>query len=376
MAPDTGPDASRRLLDAILSVSSDLSLPAVLRRIVESACDLVAARYGALGVLDEHGERLSEFITVGIDAEQAAQIGPLPEGRGILGHLIVHPRPIRIRDLTAHPDSYGFPAGHPPMHSFLGVPIRSRNAVFGNLYLTEKIGGPEFTPEDEELVIGLAGAAGVAIENARLHARVREYAVLEDRERIARDLHDTVIQRLYATGLSLSATQRMAVSPKIVTRLQQALADLDDTIRDIRSTIFSLQTVDRGAEGLRADVLRLSQRSENSLGFAPSVAFDGLVDTGVPDGIGDHLLAALREALTNVAKHARAARAWVRVEVDDAQVRLTVADDGQGLPADRGSGSGLRNLVDRATALGGSCDIAPRPGGGTEVVWQVPRSAP
>src|SRR5436305_4177790 len=203
-----GPRRLRELLDAVLTIGSDLDLRAVLHRIVEGAVALVDARYGALGVLDESGTRLAEFITVGLSDEQRHHIGDLPEGKGILGLLLVDPKPLRLPDLGEHPDSFGFPPHHPPMHSFLGVPIRVRDEVFGNLYLTDKRSPEAFTDIDEELVSALATAAGVAIENARLHARARDYVVMEDRERIARDLHDTVIQRLFAVGLSLQSAER------------------------------------------------------------------------------------------------------------------------------------------------------------------------
>jgi signal transduction histidine kinase len=363
----------RRLLDAIIPVASDLSLPIVLERIVASACGLVGARYGALGVLGED-QRLAEFITVGADAETIARIGPPPEGHGILGLLIWEPRPIRLDDLSRHSASFGFPANHPPMRSFLGVPVLSRGTVFGNLYLTEKQGAERFSQEDEDLVVGLAAVAGVAIANARLHDKVREVAVIEDRERIARDLHDTVIQRLYATGMTLSATLRHAVKPEVIERLRTAIDDLDTTMRDIRSTIFALQTADRGHQGLRSDVLRLVQKAENALGFAPRVTFGGLVDSAVPEGIGDHLLAAVREALTNVAKHARATRADVTVVVEDGDVVLTVTDNGVGVGDERRPGLGVQNLAERATVLGGECTVSRRPEGGTEVHWRVPLS--
>ena len=193
----------RRLLEAVVNIGADLSPPTVLRRIVEAAVELVGARFGALGVLDGDRTRLVEFVTVGLSDPEVAAIGHLPEGHGILGLLIVDPTPLRLPDLTEHAHSFGFPPGHPPMTSFLGVPIFVRGEVYGNLYLTDKVGGEVFTDVDEELALGVAGAAGVAIDNARLHARVRELDMLQDRERIARELHDTVIQRLFATGLSL-----------------------------------------------------------------------------------------------------------------------------------------------------------------------------
>jgi signal transduction histidine kinase len=264
---------------------------------------------------------------------------------------------------------------HPEMHSFLGVPVLVRDQVFGNLYLSEKAGAPRFTEEDEALVVGLAAVAGVAIDNARLHARVRDAAVVEDRERIARDLHDTVIQQLYATGMSLTAALRLAEKPEVIERLKQGIDDLDRTMRSIRSTIFALEAEDRGTSGLRADVLRLVNRSENALGFAPRLTFDGLVDTTVPEGVADHLLATLREALSNVAKHAKANRVDVAVSVTGGDVVLRVSDDGVGVPGEpRAAGSGLRNLTERAEALGGTFAVGPGEDGGTVATWRVPLS--
>src|SRR5436309_7997752 len=253
-----GPRQLRRLLDAVLSIGSELDLAEALQRIIEVATDLVDAQYGALGVLDETGTRLSQFITVGIDDDARAAIGDLPEGHGILGLLIVDPQPIRMPDLREHPDSYGFPPNHPPMRSFLGVPVRVRDQVFGNLYLTDKTTGEVFTDVDEELVVALAAAAGVAIENARLHARVQEMALLEDRERIARDLHDTVIQRLFATGLRLQGAARLTERPEVAERITQAVDDLDLTVKHIRTAIFGLETSRMRIGGLRQRVLSLA----------------------------------------------------------------------------------------------------------------------
>jgi len=244
------PERLRRLVDAMLAIGSGLALPATLRHIVEAALPLVGARYGALGVLDESGHGLAEFISVGIDPDQVERIGHLPEGHGILGLLIVDPRPLRLADLRTHPDSYGFPPGHPRMTSFLGVPIHVRDQVFGNLYLTDKQGAPGFSEDDEALAVALAGAAAVAIDNARLHLRVRDLALVEDRERIAADLHDTVIQRLFATGLGLEASAQLA-PPEVADRIAQAVVDLDDTIREIRSAIFALHVPRAAHRGLR-----------------------------------------------------------------------------------------------------------------------------
>src|SRR5918993_1577155 len=237
-----GPRGLRQLLDAVQSLASDLDLEAMLRRITTAAVDLVDARYGALGVLDGTRTRLSEFITVGLDEDQSTAIGDLPEGHGILGLLIVDAKPLRLPDLSEHPDSFGFPPHHPPMKSFLGVPIRLRDQVFGNLYLTDKKSGEVFTDVDEELVVGLAAAAGVAIENTRLHTKLHELALVEDRERIARDLHDTVIQRLFATGMSLQGAARLIQSDPVAARarVDSAVDDLDITVKHIRTAIFEL----------------------------------------------------------------------------------------------------------------------------------------
>ena len=381
--PDNaGPQSLRHLLQAVLSIGSGLDLNAILQRIIEAAVELVDARYGALGVLDESGTRLSQFLTVGLDTDERARIGHLPDGHGILGLLIVEPRPIRLPDLREHPDSYGFPENHPPMRSFLGVPVRVRGEVFGNLYLTDKTSAEVFTDIDEELVIALAAAAGVAIENARLHARVGEMAMLEDRERIAQDLHDTVIQRLFATGLGLQGAARLAERPEVVARIEQAVEDLDLTVKHIRTAIFGLERTRPQSEGVRRRILSLTAEAAGSLGFEPRVVFDGAVDAAAGEGLAADLLATLRESLANVAKHAGATAVDVTVRANDALLVLEVADNGRGLggearsagdAADVGGGHGLGNMVKRAAHWDGTCEVAASPGGGTVVTWSVPR---
>jgi len=358
----------------VLAIGSDLSLPAVLRHIVESAVTLVDAGYGALGVLDTVGAGLSEFVNVGMPPEQIAAIGHLPEGHGILGLLILEPKPLRLADLGAHPDSYGFPENHPPMRSFLGVPIRVRGQVFGNLYLTDKRGADEFSEQDEILAVALAGAAGITIENTRLLARVRELTLVEDRERIAADLHDTVIQRLFATGLGLQGTVRAIDNPTAAKRVQDAVDDLDETIRQIRSTIFALQN--RGVVGgsLRDDILALTTEAAASLGFEPRVLFEGLIDHGVPGAIGLQLLAVLREALSNVVRHAGASAVTVAVAVTSVDLVAAVTDNGVGAgPGDRPGGKGIASLRHRAEVLGGTLQLtAGAQDSGTTVRWHVP----
>jgi signal transduction histidine kinase len=514
----------------------------VLRRIVESAVELVDARYGALGVLNEERTGLADFITVGIDDATARAIGDRPKGRGLLGRLITDARPLRVADLGEHPDRAGFPAHHPPMTSFLGVPVRVRDEVFGNLYLTDKRGAEVFTDIDEELALGLASAAGVAIENARLFGQLRQreatlaaihdvsstllagtdertslqtiarharelaeadlaaiarptpdaasfvldvvdgpqreslvgrrfpragsisgqildaggvvvvddlsrdprdrqpqvqsgelgpaifvglaagervfgslsimrvrgerpftptevamvssfaaqasvaleledgrrngqrLTLLEDQERIARDLHDTVIQRLFATGLALQGAARLIADPEARRRIDQAVDELDGTVRQIRTVIFDVERPpgDRSL-GLRTDVLDLAREAERSLGFAPRVVFDGPVDTLVGPAVAAEVLATLREALSNVARHASATQVDVAVSVSDG-LQLRVTDDGVGFdPAQVRRGSlGVASMQTRAHQFGGELRLGPGAHGGTDLVWTVP----
>ncbi|QYG93505.1 GAF domain-containing sensor histidine kinase [Iamia sp. SCSIO 61187] len=369
-----GPAALRRLLDAVLSVGSELDLPSVLQRIIEAATELVDARYGALGVLDDEGLRLSQFITVGVDDETRAAIGPLPKGHGILGLLITDPRPIRLPNLSEHPDSYGFPPNHPPMTSFLGVPIHIRGEVFGNLYLCDRQGDEVFSDVDEEMAVALAAAAGIAIDQARLHARVGEISMMADRDRIARDLHDRVIQRLFAIGLSLEGISRSDLPPAITERLHRAVDDLDETVRQVRSSIFELEERRLPGRSLRQEILAVCADAGRGLGYEPVVRFAGPVDSGVEPGIADHLLAVIREALSNVARHAQAHEVEVGVTVRDGRLDLSVVDDGRGIDPAAPRGDGLRNMEGRATQLGGGCTIEPGRPTGTRIHWTVPTS--
>jgi signal transduction histidine kinase len=530
----------RALLDAVVDLSTDLDLNRVLRRITVAACELAGARYGALGVLGQ-GETLAQFITHGVSDDQRSRIGPPPRGHGVLGLLIAEPHPIRLPHIGEHPRSYGFPANHPPMDSFLGVPIRVHDRVFGNLYLSEKIGAAEFTEQDEQIVGALAAAAGVAIDNARLYeltdrrrqwlqatteishvllgevdreealrliarktrevsgcdvaavlledqsgdlvvevvegtadevagarmptrdggiitgvlrdgypvvvddlakeaqagatdlpadivddlahtvlvplntptggrgvlmvARRREaadregffdveliatfanqtalaldrvraqedrelVAVLEDRDRIARDLHDLVIQRLFATGLQLQGLSRLAKRPEIQERITALTDDLDATIRDIRATIFELQhRPDRS--DLRADIRGLAKEYATSFGFTPRVDLRGAIDSAVPAEVRPQLLAVIREALSNAARHAQASDVQIRVNVVSSDVQVVIADDGVGT-GEISRESGLRNIRERAQALGGFLELRANEPTGTVLEWTVP----
>lgn len=386
-SPDLPAAAGQRVLDAVVAVTSDLDLPQVLRRIVEAAMDLTGARYGALGVLDPSGrERLVQFIPLGLSDDEVAAIDHWPHGEGLLGEIIDHPEPVRVPEIADDVRSAGFPEGHPPMHTFLGVPVRVRDTVFGNLYLTDKQapGGShvEFTAEDEAAVVALAAAAGVAIENARLYGRAKQVGVLEDRDRIARDLHDVVIQRLFASAMTLMSVQPLVADPNARTRIEETVSDLDETIRQIRSTIFALHTAtDPDAPSIEDRFRAQAEAATTVLGFAPEVTVEvasqgtgaGVSDGGpsLPAEVADQLVVVLGEALTNVARHAQASSVVVQLAVTAHEAHLTVTDDGLGIQPG-GRRSGLRNMQARAAALGGSSTATALPEGGTRLEWWVP----
>ena len=536
-----------RLLDAVIAVASEVTLPDTLRRITELAAELSDAKYAALGVVGPD-QKIEEFITVGMDDHVRTLIGDPPSGKGILGLLISDPESLRLPDLGRHPASFGFPANHPPMGSFLGVPIRARGAVFGNLYLTEKRDGGEFTERDEDLMIALAAAAGIAIENARLHEATRQrerwlsasaevtsaslrgaemsetarlvvqkameivaadaaflllkeegreglvvqaahgegtevfvgqhyalvetlagkvfvdgkprpyasraavmkalspsapphgrldgpgvlvplasvdrvigllsvvrfkdsaplsdadvrmvhtfaghsalavefsratadrqrLAIYEDRDRIARDLHDLIIQRLFAIGLGVQGLLPKVGQPEVVEKLSTYVDDLDATIHDVRKTIFSLQEPVDQPSGLRGQVLRVVTTAAAVLRFEPRLTMAGPLDSAVPEGLRPDLLAVIGEALTNVARHARAERVAVAVTVDTAlrMVTAVIEDDGVGPSADDVPGQGTVNMATRAQRHGGTSTLGPGERGGAVLTWAVPLGLP
>ncbi len=356
---------------AVLMITADVELADLLRHRVKEAKYLVGARYAALGALNPTRSGLEQFITVGLSQAEEAEIGDRPTGRGVLGLLITEPAPLRLSHLEEHPGRYGFPANHPPMTSFLGVPVRVRDDVYGNLYLTDKEGATEFTDEDEALAEALALAAGIAIENNRLHDRVLLMSVLDDRDRIARDLHDRVIQRVYAVGMNLQGVTRLPERNQVIERVSRAIDDLDLTITEIRSSIFELSEAALPG-GLRQAVLQLADELGDTLGVRPEVRFEGALDNAVPQHVGDHVLAVVREGLVNAGKHAQASRDEVTLGVTD-RVVLELLDDGVGLELPLTTpGLGLVNLRDRAEKLGGTFEIHPRERGGTRLVWAVP----
>ncbi|MEY3697026.1 MAG: hypothetical protein RJA41_676 [Actinomycetota bacterium] len=358
------------LFKAIMNVVADLDLQTTLETIVTTAVNLVEAKYGALGVLSAKGG-LQDFFHVGMEENQVKMIGHTPEGRGVLGLLVQYPEAIRLTDLSKHPASFGFPENHPPMKTFLGVPVRVRGDVFGNLYLTEKKGGDEFTAEDEELVTGLAAAAGLAIENARLFSKTQAIAVYEDRERIARDLHDLVIQQLFATGMTLESIARRSFDGPDTEKLNQAVEDLDRTIKQIRQSIYALTTAEIDGGSLRRRVMHEVETFTALLGTTPSLTFEGPVDSMATDRDTNQVVPALRELLSNAVRHAQATSVSVSLKIIDHHLALTVADNGVGIP-EVATRSGLENLRKRAESLGGSFEISDNQPTGTIAKWIIP----
>ena len=367
-------DVLSRFLTAVAGVASGLSLPTTLRHVIDAATVLAGARYGALGVIGDD-QRLVEFVTTGLDSDEIAAIGTLPEGRGVLGHLIAEPKPLRLPDLTSHPEAFGFPPNHPPMRSFLGVPIRIGDDVFGNLYLCDKIGNAEFTEEDEILVESLGAIAAVAVENSRLHDRLQDLAVLRDRERIARDLHDKIIQRLFAAGMALQAATRLPAE-ELAARTESTVDELDAIVNEIRATIFDLELRPGDRPALAAAILATVDEMTRHAGLEATVRFQADVEHRVSPEVADATLTALREALANTARHADARAVDVELSCDGDILQLVVADDGRGVDDQTaplvGHGRGLKNLVARARDWGGTCVISPRSAGGTELTWRVP----
>ena len=372
-------DGDRRLIDAGMALASELSLEPVLQRIVELAVELTGARYGALGVLGPDGASITSFITVGITDDERAALGDPPTGHGLLGALIHDARPIRIPDIAADPRSVGFPPHHPPMRSLLGVPIAGRGRTFGDVYLTDKQGAEAFDEEDERVLLVLAAQAAVAVENARLiveaerNAReLRRLEVLEDRERIAKELHDGVIQSLFAVGMSLQGLSTRSADPETQQRLDLAVEDVDRAIRDLRNYIFGLRPgilADRQLDqALRDLATEFGERS----GVITVVEIDGDVAAALASLAGD-VVQLVREALSNVERHGAAATCRVTLRGTDEGVLLEVDDDGRGFDVDLATwGMGIENLRERVASLGGTFRIDSTPGEGTTVRVTLP----
>jgi signal transduction histidine kinase len=357
------------LSEAVIDISKGEDLKASLRRLVENAVKISGATYGALGSIAKDGS-LEDFTYVGISEETADEIATFPEGKGLLGHLLTHPVPLRVNPVRSHTASVGFPNGHPAMNSFLGVPIRIRDELYGSLYLTEKRGGEDFTEEDEHLVSALASAAGVAIGNARGQAAQRRVIVLAERGRIAQDLHDLVIQRLFATGLSLQAiTKDPEIPEHHLNRVREVIDNLDSTVQQIRSSVFALQS-EEGAHGLRSRIQDEINSLRNSSPMIISCEFQGPVDTVIVGEIADQVFAVVRELLMNAIKHSQAQKVEVEIVALISGVEVRVSDDGIGFQ-DGVKRRGLLNLAGRAEKLQGGFEIHRLSRGGTSTSWKI-----
>lgn len=369
-------DALYALDRATRAIAGELDLDRVLQLNVDSVRELVSARYAALGIVDANG-RIERFITSGISAEHRERIGALPRGHGLLGTIIREGVSLRIPDISVHPDRYGFPPHHPPMHSFLGVPLRIGGETVGNFYLTEKLDGPEFSAADQELVEMFALHAGIAIENARLHEEVQKLAIIDERMRISRDLHDGIIQSIYAVSLSLEDVLELIDADRIgaIARVDRAIDRLHTTIVDIRQFIVGLGSesgisLAAAIEALARDIL-----AGSSTELTVDVSEANELAGRMPPEADHELVQITREALSNVVRHSQAVHATLAIRVSDDAVTLVVEDDGTGFDPGRrlpGAHFGLANLRDRAAAFGGTLTIDSEPSGGTRIIVRLP----
>ena len=347
---------------------SVVDLEQLLARVVEITRETTGAQYVALGVIGEH-KTLVEFVHRGIDVEMVRQIGHLPEGRGVLGTIIKDRKTIRLDDLSAHPDYAGFPEHHPQMRSFLGVPVGAADSAFGNLYLTDKEGG--FNSEDEQIVEALAAIAAAAVETSRLRSRLETLAVSEDRQRIGRDLHDSIIQDLFGTGLELQSISGHISDDSSRTRIDNAVDRIDRTIEDLRDIVSNLsRSVESGSveDTLQAHLQRLAKPYNVTVGLAVSP-----VGLRLETSVSDALIPLITEATSNALRHSGTETVDVRVEMVGGRVLVSVADQGSGFDHDVVvAGLGLKNLSDRVAALNGESSVRSVPGVGTVVEVSIP----
>jgi signal transduction histidine kinase len=348
-------DAATRAIAGLGSVEE------VLQVIVDQIRPLVGARYAALGIVDANGV-IEAFITSGMDSATRARIGALPRGHGFLGLIIRENRSFRIPDIAVDERRYGFPPHHPPMHSFLGVPVTVKGRSVGNLYFTDKAAGQEFTPVDQQLVETFARHAGIAIENARLLEQVQRLAIVDERERISKDLHDGIIQSIYAVGLSLEDVPELMEEDRdeVVRRVERAIDSLHHTIRDIRNFIFGLRPELLSGMTLMGGLAATAEEfRHNSMIDVELIRADGLTDE--PDAeTTAQLLGIVHEALGNIARHSGASRAVITVAATDGGLQLTVTDNGRGFdPATAATlgHQGLANMRSRAEGIGATMTI-------------------
>ena len=368
------------LHEAALAIASAQTTADILQRLVDLARDLIGARYAALGVLGPQGA-IDGFYTAGISDELRAQLGPPPQGHGLLGVVLTEGTALRITDIAADPRSLGFPPGHPPMRSLLAVPLAHHGHVVGNLYLADKGAETAFSPEDERLLTLLAGHAAVVIQNARLAEQVRTLAVGAERHRISKDLHDGVIQAIYATSLELeSAADDLEADPTAARdRIDTAIDRLGDVTKDMRRYILGLQSEQATDQSLTEALAALLAEARVHTLVEPHLRVEGEKVDDLPPALAQELLHVTREAVANVMRHARASRLWVTLQATESEVHLRIVDDGVGFdPASAPPAGhyGLRNLRERAAGLDGALTVRSDPGQGTAIDLRAPVAAP
>jgi signal transduction histidine kinase len=364
--------------EAALTITSELSLPVVLNRIVALARDLAQARYAALGIPDTNSTHLVQFITSGLTPEQHQHLNKLPVGKGLLGALLEpDARSIRIKNIADDPRSSGFVPHHPHMTSFLGVPIRSRGRLLGNLYLTEKIGDDEFSALDQKVIETLASYAAVAIENARLHQQVQRLAVLEERDRIGMDLHDGIIQSIYAVGLTLEHTGYLMDEdlPAARDRLKEAISGLNMIIKDIRNYILDLRPERFEGTDLSTALTRLTEEFQSNTLAAVHLDYDPAIDPRLTEQVAVAAFHIVQEALANAAKHAAATDLDITLAPGAGGIVVTVKDNGRGFDPHQDNhriGHGLSNMDVRARSVGGHIEVDSQIGLGTSITAYLP----
>ena len=363
-------DSLHALIEATFLIESVTDLNELAESIVKTAAELLGARYGALGVVSTDGITLSRFVTYGVTPEQRDLIGDEPTGRGILGEIIQGGIGLRISDMSKHAGAAGFPPNHPVMTTFLGVPIRTSDGqIFGAIYLCDRLDESLFDEEDEDLLDAFGLATGYVIDQASLRARARDLVLSEERERLARDLHDSVVQRLFGIGLSLQVLRRSDLNDKDLERITAALKEIDATMLEVRTTIFEIENDHLRSAALKIRVNELANEVEQRLGVPVVLSISDGVEAKMDVFTSDQLISSLREILSNVVRHSQASQVAVSLSENKEFIVLEVKDDGVGFSAPNSVGHGLRNLATRARQCGGTFSASSTPEAGTVITW-------
>ena len=369
------------LHEAALSLTEELDLNLVLQKVVDLARDLVKAKYGALGVLGEEGRRIDQFISSGLSQGQQTKMGPPPEGHGLLGAVIESGQPIRVSRIDTDERSSGFPNAHPKMKSFLGVPIRFKNEVIGELYLTDKMDSYgeliDFSDQDQRILEMFATQAAIAIKNAQLYRKSQQLTILQERERFGMDLHDGIIQSIYAIGLMLDDTQHRMHEDIDLARdgINQAIGGLNEVIKDIRNYILDLRPNRFQGRDLKEGLNELARELEANSFLDVNLDLNAIDISSLNPERTVEILHIAQESLSNVRKHARATCVDIVLHKQNRSLLLSICDDGVGIIREQinnSTGNGLKNMRERAQALGGTLEVITPGDGGTQVKVTIP----